>query len=63
MLLLFCFFLFFYLGDGSFFHRDTAVSVVTELYDNILFGDVDDDTVKTAGGYNCIANFHLVDHG
>ena len=50
---------FFNLCDGCFAHRDTAVFVVSELYDDIIVCDVDDNSVETACRDDCIADCEI----
>ena len=61
-LFLHCFFRFFHCGDCSFLHRDTAVLVVAELNDNGIICDVDDDSVKAAGGQDAISDLQSRKH-
>ena len=58
-----CFRCFFYFCDSCFFHWDSAVFVVSEFYDYIFIGDIDDNSVETTGGNYCIAYFHIIQHG
>ena len=51
-----CCFRFFNLCDRCFAHRDTAVFVVSELYDDIVICDIDDYAVETACRYDCISD-------
>ena len=53
---------FFNLCDGCFAHRDTAVFVVSELYDDIIVCDVDDNSVETACRDDCIADCEVIQH-
>ena len=54
---------FFYFCDSCFFHWDSAVFVVSEFYDYIFIGDIDDNSVETTGRNYCIAYFHIIQHG
>src|SRR5699024_8276710 len=49
--------------DGVFLHRDTAVTVVTELNDYGVVHHVDDHSVEPAGRENAVAGLHAGMHG
>ena len=42
------------LADGRFLHRDTAVFVITELYDNGIISNINNDTIETGSGQNAV---------
>lgn len=42
------------LADGRFLHRNTAVLVITELYDHGIIGNVDHDAIETGSGQNAV---------
>ena len=52
----------FNLHDRRFLHRDTAVFVVSELYDDIVICDIDDYAVETACRYDCISDCKVIQH-
>lgn len=47
-----------YTADSALFHRDTAVLVVAELYDNGVAVNIDNDTDKTGCGQYAVTDFH-----
>ena len=53
---------FFYFCDSCFFHWDSAVFVVSELYDDIVVCDIDDYAVETACCDDCIADCEVIQH-
>ena len=52
-----------YLSDRCFLHRNTAIPVASEFYDNIIIADIDYNSIKTAGRKNGIPYLHLRNHG
>ena len=47
------------LYDSCLLHRDTAVLVVTELYDYNVICDIENNSIETACCENAVANLHL----